>query len=268
MTVGIIGAAGNMAAAIVKNIIDSDYIKNNELCVYDINTDGLIKYENCGNVTICKTAKDCTKNSNYIFLLVKPNQISDALLEIKSELTDKKIIVSNAAGTTIDAIKKDTYEKAKVIRVMPNTPMMVGIGASGLCKSDEVSDEEFRFIFDIYNNAGVAIECAEEQINTVTAISGSGSAYVFKFAEAVCREAEELGLPYEKAITLFTYTLSGAAKMINESDDSVKELISKVTSPGGTTLAALNSLDSENFDKIIKNAVKACKNRADELGSM
>ncbi|MBQ2676691.1 MAG: pyrroline-5-carboxylate reductase [Clostridia bacterium] len=266
MNIGFIGAGGNIAGAIINGIFNSQLVDSKQLFMFDPNREPLKKFEDLG-ANICDSAKDVVNNSDYIFLCVKPQIIFDIISGIKQFVTAQKCIVSVAAGISIASIKQAVGFDCKVIRVMPNTPLMLSQGASGVSCLPPVSDDEFDFVLNIFKTSGVAVACDENQINAVTAVSGSGPAYVFKFAKAVIEQSVQLGLEQDKAAELMYQTLIGAAYMLRDSGKSADELIKMVTSPKGTTLAALEYFDSKDFDNIVKGAVNACKNRADELGA-
>lgn len=266
MNVAFIGAGGNIAGAIINGVLKSELIKPSQLYLYDINTNRLDNLKQKG-VVICSDALSAVKASDYVFLTVKPQIIFDVIEQIKSGvLGSDKCIVSVAAGISIESIKHSFDFDCKVIRVMPNTPLMVLSGASGIAFDKPVLKSEIEFVQNVFNCAGISVLCDESQMNTVTAVSGSGPAYVFKFTKAVVEQAEQMGLEKQKALTLFCNTLIGSAKMLLESEKDVNELIDMVTSPKGTTLAALESFDSNNFEEIVRQAVLSCKLRADELG--
>lgn len=264
MKIAFIGASGNIATAVISGILKSKYEKEQNLYLFDINREKLASYP---EAVICESAVEAAEQADYIFLTIKPQIIFTVLDEIKLSVTSEKKLVSVAAGVSIDSIKKALGFDCKVIRVMPNTPLLLSQGASGLAFKPPVSQNEFDYVLGIFRTAGIAVGCDEEQINAVTAVSGSGPAYVFKFAKAIIEEAETLGLNEDKASLLVYQTLIGSAYMLRDSGMTPQELINMVTSPKGTTLAALESFDSDNFDNIVKKAVRACFNRARELGN-
>lgn len=263
MKIGFIGASGNMASAIISGILKSGYESEKNLNLFDISTDKLKSYK---DAVLCESAADVVKMSDYIFLAVKPQILFSVISEIKNEITDKKVLVSIAAGISIDSIKQAVGFDCKVVRVMPNTPLMLSEGASGVAFLPPVEKSEFEYVLGAFKTAGIAVAVDEDKINAVTAVSGSGPAYVFKFAKAVVDGAAELGLDEDVASALMFQTLIGAATMLKDSGKTPQELIDMVTSPKGTTLAALESFDADNFDEIVKKAVKACHDRAVELG--
>ncbi|OJU11707.1 MAG: pyrroline-5-carboxylate reductase [Clostridiales bacterium 43-6] len=265
MKIGFIGAGGNMAGAIIKGILNKGYINPSDINLYDVANEKLDIYKEYG-MQVFNSNYDIALNSDFIFLCIKPQTIKEALADIKSVINANKCLVSIVAGVGIKTIQAEIGSDCKVIRVMPNTPLLVGYGATALVHEPPVTAEEFNFVKDVFQSSGITEICSEDDINTVTAVSGSGPAYVFQFAKAVIEEAQTLGMEKEKAANLFINTLIGSAVMLRDSGFSADELIRMVTSPNGTTYAALQSLESDDFNAIVKRAVAAAKNRADELG--
>ena len=260
---GFIGV-GNMASAIITSILKLDYIKPQLLFVFDPATDKTSHLKSKG-VNVCENAKDVVNFADFIFLCVKPQLFIDVASEISQFVSTKKCIVSIMAGVKIETIKGAFNNNPHVIRIMPNTPLMLGEGASGLCRCEKTTDTEFEIIFDIFSNCGKAIVVDEDDISTVTALSGSGPAYFFKFARAMIDEGIELGLSYEDCLALVCQTMRGSAEMLEKSGKTADDLIKMVTSPNGTTHAANVSFDANSFEPIVKEAVKACYDRAVEL---
>ena len=149
---------------------------------------------------------------------------------------------------------------------MPNTPLLLGCGATALCPSDNISDEDFDFVKRIFSASGVCQVLPENQMNTVISVNGSSPAYIYLFAKAMRDYAIEQGISESSAMELICSTLKGSAEMLTKSGDDVDTLIRKVSSPGGTTLAALDVLDRGGFYENIKEAMAACTKRAGELG--
>ena len=265
MKVGVIGAAGNMATAVIQGLLKSNYVNPQDLFLFDCNCDKLTAYAD-QSVHICSSNIETVEKSDYIIFCVKPQVLPDVLDEIKTAITPDKCLVSIAAGVPIAAIKKAVGFDCKVIRVMPNTPMLLLQGASALAYEPPVSIQEFEAVIKIFETAGLAIACEEEQLNAVTAVSGSGPAYVFALAKAMVEQGVALGLNEDMASKLTFQTMAGSAKMLQSSGKTPQQLIDMVTSPKGTTQAALEYFAEHHLDDVIKGGMTACKNRADELG--
>ena len=155
-----------------------------------------------------------------------------------------------------------------VVRVMPNTPLLVGHGVTALCSNEKVTNEEFTFVQNIFASSGTTISVKESDMNNITAITGSSPAYVYLFIKCICDAAKELGFDSKNTIDIVCKTFIGASNMILSSNSSIDELISMVKSPNGTTEKALDVFLEKNIYEVILEAMKACSNRADELSKL
>lgn len=202
-----------------------------------------------------------------IILAVKPQIFPELLKEI-SPYTTGQILISIAAGITLKSIRS-FCPNAKLVRVMPNTPFLALAGCGGISFSKEINAQEKKMVLNIFINSGDLMEMPEEKLHAVTAISGSGPAYFFYFTEELIKAGINAGLSPEESRILATKTLFGAGKLLVESQDSAETLRKKVTSPKGTTEAAINSFieskTSESIDRAVKAAVKRSKELAGEL---
>lgn len=267
-TFGFVGV-GNMASAIIDAISSAGYIKPDDIYIYDPCPEKVERFTKCG-MHSCSGSEDIFGTCTYVFLCVKPQVFQANPEQFRCKVNTNGInytecIISIMAGVTVASIK-ETIGEIPVVRVMPNTPMLLGEGASALVKPDDLDNELFQPIFDIFGVCGKAIIADEEQISAITALSGSGPAYFFKFARAALKEAQAEGIEYNTALALLCQTMRGSAKMLEESGKTADELITMVTSPGGTTLAASQSFDQDDFEGAVARAMKACRDRALELG--
>ncbi len=260
--VGFIGA-GNIASAIFGGIISSGYIKPENVYVFDTDAEKTKKFISAG-AHLTLSASELTEICNFVFLTVKPQIYSEVLSSVKGSAKDT-CFVDVAAGISIAYIKDILGFDAPVIRVMPNTPLMYGLGSSALVKKDPVTDEQFEFICGCFDSCGVTCVVDEEMINTVIAVSGSAPAYVMKLAKALIDYAVSNGLNSDNAEKLVLQVFAGCSKMVLSSNKSIEELIAMVTSPNGTTEAGLKSLAANNFDNIICECLDATVKRAEEL---
>ena len=178
-----------------------------------------------------------------------------------------KLFISIAAGIKIDDLKKSLKNDDRVIRVMPNTPAMIGQGASAQSKGKNATESDAEFVSKILNAVGISIEVPEKQLDAVTGLSGSGPAYIYTVIEALADGGVLVGLPKEKALTLAAKTVIGAAEMVMKSDEHPAKLRDQVASPGGTTIAGLAALESGKLRSTLIEAVKAATKRSEELGS-
>lgn len=261
---GFIGV-GNMATAIIGGMLDRNFANAENIYICDHEVEKCDFFSKKGAV-VCENAIEVTKNSDIIVLAVKPQNYAEVLNSLSKVSCDNKIFVSIAAGISINFVRTELKQNVKVVRVMPNTPLLLSKGASALCPSDDMTDEEFEPIKDMFALSGVVEIIDESHMNEIISINGSSPAYVYLFAKAMTEYAESCGIEKEKALNLICATFEGASAMMKDSGDDLDTLISKVSSKGGTTIASLNSFNENNFVEIIKTAMKACTDRAEELG--
>jgi pyrroline-5-carboxylate reductase len=212
---------------------------------------------------------DLAKNvaqSDLILLVVKPQDMATVLAEIAPAISKGILVISFVAGKQIRSIADQIGTSANpVIRVMPNTPTLVGAGMAAISCCPLVTPEQREFTLGFLGAVGKVIEVDEDLQDAVTATSGSGPAYFFRFVEAMVDGAVALGLSQEDATTLTIQTIVGAAKLLDQSGDSPTTLREKVTSPNGTTFAALNSFNDSNISATVAKAMKAARDRSQEL---
>lgn len=263
-TIGFIGA-GNMATAIIKGLMSQNDGKADFINVYDLSSEKCDVMKNMG-VNICKTSVEVMQNSNIIVLAVKPQNYPEVLAGLKIDVTTDKTFVSIAAGISIAFVQSNLNCKCPVMRVMPNTPLLLKKGASALCPSDNLDDENKEVIYNMFAGSGVCEYMTEDHMNEIIAVNGSSPAYIYLFAKAMADYAKEQGIDYDKAMNLVCATLEGSAAMLKESGDSTDVLIEKVSSKGGTTIAALDKLREHGFYEAVQDAMAACTKRAEELG--
>lgn len=254
---GFIGC-GNMGEAILSGVVSAGVLASDDIFVYTPTKSKLESIHKKYNIQMCASNREVYTLSDVIILAIKPYQFEDVINEIK-EIDSSKVIVSIAAGMTIEKIKRlFDNNHLPVIRVMPNTPVFVNTGASSICASKEVSDDDLRFVKMLFESIGVVEEVEEDLFHAVIATSGSSPAYVFMFIDAIIKEAQKQGLDYKTARNLASYTVLGAAQMVISSTATVEQLKADVCSPNGTTIEAVQVLESEGFDRIIAKAMEAC----------
>ena len=204
-------------------------------------------------------------DADALLLVVKPQDMAAVLEEIKGSINPKAVVITFAAGKTISFISNGLGTANPVVRVMPNTPTLVGKGMAAASMGAGVTDAQRDFVLGFLAATGKVIEVSEELQDAVTATSGSGPAYFFAFVEAMVAGARELGLSEKDATTLTVQTIVGAAQLLEESGKSATTLRENVTSPNGTTAAALASFGNENVNSIVAKAMKAARDRSQEL---
>ncbi len=261
--IGFIGA-GNMATAIIKGLIAQNGTAEN-LGVFDLDAQKCALMQGMG-VSVYPSSAEVTKHSDIIVLAVKPQNYAEVLEAIRSEVTTDKTFVSIAAGISIRYVQTALGCECPVVRVMPNTPLLLKKGATALCPSNNISEEDCKVVYDMFAGSGVCEIFTEDHMNEIIAVNGSSPAYIYLFAKAMADYAAAQGIDYDKAMNLICATLEGSAAMLRESGDSADVLIQKVSSKGGTTIAALDKLREHGFTEAIFDAMDACTKRAEELG--
>jgi pyrroline-5-carboxylate reductase len=204
-------------------------------------------------------------NADALLLVVKPQDMGSVLEEIKGSINPEAVVITFAAGKSISFISNGLGTSNTVVRVMPNTPTLVGAGMAAASMGTGVTAAQRDFVLGFLGATGKVIEVSEDLQDAVTATSGSGPAYFFAFVEAMVAGAKELGLSQEDATTLTVQTIVGAAKLLDESGKSATTLRENVTSPNGTTAAALASFASADLNSMVANAMKAARDRSQEL---
>ena len=204
-------------------------------------------------------------DADALLLVVKPQDMATVLEEIKGSINPKAVVITFAAGKTISFISNGLGTANPVVRVMPNTPTLAGKGMAAASMGAGVTDAQRDFVLGFLAATGKVIEVSEELQDAVTATSGSGPAYFFAFVEAMVAGARELGLSEKDATTLTVQTIVGAAQLLEESGKSATTLRENVTSPNGTTAAALASFGNDNLNSIVAKAMKAARDRSQEL---
>lgn len=260
--IGFIGA-GNIATAIFSGIISSGYIKPENIIVFDSMPEKTNPFVQKG-ATAGTCESDIVSQSEFVFLTVKPQIYAEVINSVKS-VAKGTCFVDVAAGISISYIKQLLEFDAPVIRVMPNTPLMYGFGASALVKTAPVTDEQFSFIKGCFECSGVSCVVDEELIDTITAVSGSAPAYIMRTMKSFIDFAVGHGMSNEDAEKMVLNVFVGTAKMVEHDNRTIDELIKMVTSPKGTTEAGLASLDSNKFDAVLDDCLKSTVKRAKEL---
>ena len=260
--IGFIGV-GVMGSSIIKSLLMKS-ITSDQICIADKSPEKLEQLKSKYQVE-AKEIEAIGKSCNVIFLAVKPQDLADVLNELKQTIQPETVVISIAAGKTIKFIEDQLQSNNSVIRAMPNTPAQIGKGISAIAASAKVSSDELKIATELFSTTGEVVVVTEDKIDAVTALSGSGPAYFFYFIEAMVKAGVELGLTDEIASKLAIETISGSAAMLKESNLDAAILRKNVTSPKGTTAAALEVFSNSDLENIISKAMSAAKNRAQEL---
>jgi len=263
--IGFIGA-GNMATALAGGLLAARVADPEKIYASDIDEERRKLFARTTSANVCSDSSAVVREADVVVLAVKPRQIEEVLTEIGSALEERHLVISIAAGITTEYVEKFVRKGVRLIRAMPNTPMLVGAGAVGLCRGKWATDADLALARSIFESSAVVVAVDEKDMDAVTALSGSGPAYFFYLAEAMIRAGVELGLNKEDAAALAAQTALGAGKMLAESDRPPEELRRRVTSPGGTTEAAIKWLEGAGIADSVVEAVKAAARRSEELG--
>lgn len=219
------------------------------------------------NLTDVKSANYlAVDGADIVLLAVKPNLIRETLSEISSNLKSGSMVISVAAGITTNAMEQLVDNSVAIVRAMPNTPSVLGLGLTGISRGSQVSDQQLSQASKLFETVGKVLVVPEDKIDALSTISGSGPAYVFYFAEKLIAAAKALGFTQQEAELMVKETFLGSATLLANSNLSPQELRSQVSSPNGTTMQATAIFDQANLEKIFSEATQAALARAIELG--
>jgi pyrroline-5-carboxylate reductase len=264
LTIGCIGT-GNMGGAIISGLAKK--IKKEKIFCFDKDKSRLESVKTGLGISAAGSAAELTAKSDVVILAVKPDVIRPVLEDIK-ENAAKKYIISIAAGISINFINDIINSPNNIVRVMPNTPALIGEGMSVISPFlNETDDKLLAISEEIFSYLGRVLVLPEKLMDAVTAVSGSGPAYGFTMIQAMIDGGVRMGLPRDKATVLAAQTILGAAKMVLENSDDPITLRGKVTSPGGTTIEAVHILERSGFSGILMDAIEAAKCKSEKLGS-
>lgn len=279
MKIGFIGT-GNMGGAILKGYAKSEAAAGNEILIHNRTTERNEQMAHsmgqaaAGGIKVCNDNAELAEKSDVIIIGVKPNGVAEVLGEIARAVDSRragageKIIVSMAAGVSIEAMERalgGCGAFAKIIRIMPNTPALVGEAMTSMSRNGNVTDSEFAKAKTIFDSVGLAEEVPEDMIDCVIGVSGSSPAYTYMYIDALVQAAVENGMAPDKARAFAAQAVLGAAKMVLESSESLQQLRVNVCSPGGTTIEAVNRLFENGFEDKVKEGFQAAVDRSKEM---
>lgn len=264
MKLGIIGF-GNMAEAILGGILSAGFVVKEEVTASGKDEAMLTKASEKYGINVEPDNKKVVSDADVILLSVKPQILPDVIAEIKDVCTSDKLIISIAAGKSLQFIEDAFGCAHKIVRCMPNTPALVGEGSTGICFSSSVSEKEKALALNMFSCVGKAQEVPEKLMDVVVGVSGSAPAYVFMFIEAMADAAVEMGMPRAQAYTFAAQAVMGSAKLLLETGKHPGELKDMVCSPAGTTIAAVRVLEEKGMRAAVMDAVIKCIERSKEL---
>ncbi len=265
LKIGFLGA-GKMATALAKGLLHARIITAKQLHAADPYAAAQKQFAaETGAKTVAANLA-VAKAANVLILATKPDQVAAALAEISGAFTKNHLLISIAAGVTIAKLESSLPAGARVIRVMPNTPALVGAGAAGFALGKSASDADAELAKKLLSAVGIALQVKESLIDAVTGLSGSGPAYVYQFIEALSDGGVAAGLPRDIATKLAAQTVLGGAKMVLETGIHPGALKDQVTSPGGTTIEGIHELEKGKLRATVISAVRAATDKSKKLG--
>jgi pyrroline-5-carboxylate reductase len=263
----IIGA-GIMAEAIARGIVSAGTLQPAQIVAADVSPQRRDLFHSKLHINAVETAAQAVAGARIILLSVKPYQMEAVLRDLSPAMEEPSLVISIAAGISSAFIEKTLGrgKRWRVVRAMPNTPMLVGCGMVAIAPGVNAGKDDLAAARKLFESGGKVLELGEEKIDAVTAISGSGPAYFFFLAEQMIQAGIEMGLSAEEARTLAIQTAAGAAKIMSGSDDSPASQRQLVTTPNGTTHAAISHMEQQNWPRITIDAMKAAQRRSREMG--
>jgi pyrroline-5-carboxylate reductase len=265
--IGFIGA-GNMAGALIKGLLRAEVCKPADICVSDVAATQVQKLRRQFKVIGAANNRTVLRNARTVVLSVKPQVMAAVLADLRPAATTRHLFVSIAAGIPLRRLETGLGKGMRVVRVMPNTPALIGQGMSVAVPGKHATAADLRHTLRLFQAVGRAEAVTRERlIDPVTAVSGSGPAFVYLFAEHLIAGGTKAGLSPALAARLTFQTILGAAGMMLETDLSPRALREMVSSPGGTTLAGLTALDAHHFRDAVLAAIQAATRRARELAA-
>lgn len=264
--IGFIGS-GKMAGAIIKGLLESGFISQENLLATQAESEGVSEKSKELGIKIILDNKELVKKSDIVFIATKPSQVSEVLAEISSIINSEKLIVSIAAGVKIEKIEALLPSRTRVIRVMPNTPALLGEGMTAIIGNSFTCRNDIEYVQNLFNVVGKTIVLEDEsQMDAVTAISGSGPAFFYKIINDIALAGVKQGLDYEKSLILSIQTALGSAKMALNRNVSMEVLISNVATKGGCTRVGVDAMENLNVSKILEEVIEQTAKKASELG--
>mgnify|MGYP001163164484 CR=1 FL=1 len=260
---GVIGA-GNMGEAILRGFVSSGNAENADVSVYDPYAEKCKRLEEECGVTSAESLEQLIRSSDIMLIAIKPNVCTHLFAENK-KLFAGKAVVSIAAGWGGERLKNALPASTRILRVMPNTPAMIGEGMIVFESGDSLTEAEHAFAKTLFSSVGEVISAEPKLMDAVTAVSGSGPAYVYMFIEALADGGVKSGLPRNVALKLAAQTVKGSAMMVSETGIHPGELKDRVCSPGGTTIEAVAKLEEKGLRGAVIAAVDACREKSEQM---
>jgi pyrroline-5-carboxylate reductase len=253
---GIIGL-GKIGSAILRVLINSKTIEPEKIIIHDIKKDILLDRSKETKVESAENNKSLVQKSKYIILAVLPQVIDGVLEEISSAISEDHVVITIAAGISIDHINKHFDKNVSIVRIMTNTPALVKAAATAISSNKFINQVELEYVKNLFKSLGLIVELEEKHLDAVTGLSGSGPAYLFIIIESLADGGVKMGLPRDIAVKLAAQTVLGAAKLVLETTKHPGELKDMVASPGGTTITAIHEIENAKLRATLIRAVEA-----------
>jgi pyrroline-5-carboxylate reductase len=263
---GIIGT-GKIGSALLRRLISTKTIDRNKIIIFDIDENKRDKMSKECEVEIAKDNKELVRSSKYILIAVIPQVIDSVLKEIEPIVSNEQVIISIAAGVSFNHINKFINPAVGLVRIMTNTPALVGAAATAIAHNENIKDYQLEFVKELFSAVGMVVELEERHMDAVTGLSGSGPAYIFIIIEALADGGVKMGLPRNTSLKLAAQTLLGSAKLLLETDIHPAALKDMVATPGGTTITAIHELESAKIRATLIRAVEAATLKSKSLNS-
>ena len=264
MKIGFIGG-GNMAGAIIGGIVEKEIYAPGQIMASGKDAVSLEKLHKKYGIGITDNNKDIMENADVVFLSVKPQVLAEVIAEISPMVKENQLFVSIAAGKTIGWIEQEFGKEIKLVRVMPNTPALVGEGCSGLCANGNVKEAEMEMVKTVFDSCGTSYQVPEHLIDVVGAVAGSAPAFIFMVMEAMADAAVMGGMPRDLAYKMASQTVLGSGKLMLETGIHPGMLKDMVCSPGGTTICGVKVLEDAGMRGAIMNALDSCIQKSKKI---
>ncbi|MFK7910810.1 MAG: pyrroline-5-carboxylate reductase [Akkermansiaceae bacterium] len=266
MNLGLIGC-GRMGGALVEGALKANILEPKNILLSSKTKESAEKLAQTTGGSVAENNLQVVQDSEIVLLGCKPYQVLDILAEISPALPGNAVLVSVAAGITLGTMESASPAGTRIIRSMPNTPCMIGMGASGISSGTHANENDMAAARALLEAVGIVVSVEEDQLNAVTGLSGSGPAYIYSLIGELAKQGTAEGLKNSDALKLATRTVMGAAHMLEQTGKSPQELIDQVTSPGGTTLAGLAAMDGHGFGNSVAAGVRAATERSREIAA-
>ena len=257
---------GNMGEALIKGLLSGLGVTPQHIMATDVLAERRHYMHTTYGITTSGDNRQAVKESDVIVLAVKPQVMSDVLEEMAPVIDSEKLVISIAAGITLQTLQRALGDSRRVVRVMPNTPALVLAGAAGISPGPAATPQDIVLVERIFNAVGRAVVVSDAMMDVVTGLSGSGPAFIFALIEGLSDGGVLMGLPRQTATLLAAQTVLGAAKMVLETGKHPGELKDMVTSPAGTTIAGMHALESGGLRGLMMEAVRRATERSAALG--